>query len=140
MERGEHNPRRRRRNRGFTLLQCLMAVTMLATLSVTMMDLLGRSSEMTHLSWEVDVATALAEAQLELARAVHEGGLQEGEELALLIGGEVLDQLPFGEGSVDVIPEDEGLRRVRARVSWGQKMRRRSVVLETFIAVPREEE
>lgn len=140
MERREHNPRHRRRKHGFALLQCLVATAVLATLSVTMMDLLSRSSEMTNLSWEVDLATALAEAQLELARAMGENGLQEGEGLALLIGGQVLNQLPLGEGVVDVVPDGEGLRRVRARVSWGPKMRRRSVELETFITVPGEEE
>lgn len=121
---------------GWTLLQVVIAMAVLATLGVTMMDLLGKSGEITHLSWEVDRATTLAEAQLELARALRPENLPKGEGQPLLIGKEVLDALPFGDGKVDVLEESDGLLRVRAQVSWGGQARKRSVVLETLLAVP----
>jgi hypothetical protein len=126
-------------DRGITLLQCLMGLAVLSTLSIVIMDLLGRSTEITHLSWETDMATSLAEAQLELVRAVDARSLLRGEGQPFLIGEEALDRLPFGDGRLDVSDETEGLRRVRAQVSWGPQTRRRKVVLETLVALPPEE-
>lgn len=127
-----------RRRRGWTLVHVLVGMTVLATLSVTTMDLLGRSSEATHLSWELDLATALAESQLELVRATHTRTLAPGENQPLFIGGEALVNLPFGDGKMDVFEQSEGLLRVRSRVAWGAEPRRREVVLETLVARPTE--
>lgn len=117
----------------------MIAMAVLATLSVTIMDLLGKSGEITHLAWQVDRATALAEAQLELTRATQAEDLPRGEGQPFLTGKEVLDSLPFGDGKLDVVPESDGLWRVRAQVSWGGQARTRSVLLETLLAVPAEE-
>lgn len=125
---------------GWMLLQMLLAFAVLGTLSITIMDLLGRSSEATHLAWETDLAAALAESQLELLRATEAGSIAVGEGQPLLIGTEALANLPFGEGSVDVLQEDGGLLRVRARVAWGPRPRRRAVKLETLVALPAEKE
>jgi type II secretory pathway pseudopilin PulG len=127
---------RRRARDGFTLIQCIMAMAAMATLSVVLMDLLGRSGDLTRLSAETDLATALAQSQLEALRALDAGEIELGDDQPVVIGHDAVAVLPFGEAAIDVAREGEGLVRARSRVSWGPKSRRRTVRLETFIAVP----
>jgi len=121
---------------GWTLIQCMLAMAVLATLSVVLMNLLGQSADLTRLSGETDLATAIAQSQLETLRALDPSDIGTGENRPPLVGEEAVRLLPFGAAATDLIPEEEGLLRVRSKVSWGPKSRRRTVTLETFIAVP----
>jgi hypothetical protein len=112
----------------------MIAMAVLATLSVVLLELLGRSGELTRLAGETDLATAIAQGQLEALRTVNPAEIPPGEKPSLLIGKEALESLPFAEAVVSVTPEEEGLLCARSRVSWGPKSRRRTVTLETFIA------
>jgi hypothetical protein len=112
----------------------------LTILSVVLLDLLGRSSDLTRLAGETDLATGIARSQLEALRALDPADIPVGEDRDILIGGQALELLPFGKAAVDVVPEEEGLFRARSEVTWGPESRKRTVTLETFIAAAGEED
>lgn len=133
-----HRARRRRRDRGFSLLELSAATLVLAIGSVSVIQLYHVGAMHLRTLTEQAEAGAAVANELETLRALPFSALQNGDELAFRGDDPALMQLPGARGVVRIADAGgglPGLKEVSVRLEWiGPGGRTSAASITTLIA------